>query len=89
MWRVTVDSTGEALVYDSIHACGCYHLFFPTEKVAARALPDTLDESLFAPQTLAKVRSGERVVLRIESGTHYLQRVLMTAEKIRQPTRLT
>lgn len=76
VWRVTVDSTGEALVYDSIHACGCYHLFFPTDKVAARALPDTLDESLFAPQTLAKVRSGERVVLRIESRTHYLQRVL-------------
>ncbi len=76
VWRVTVDLTGEALVYDSIHACGCYHLFFPTEKVAARALPDTLDELLFAPQALATVRSGERVVLRIESRTHYLQRVL-------------
>ena len=76
MWRVTVDLSGEALIYDSIHACGCYHLFFPTERVAARALPDTLDESLFAPQTAEKVRSGERVVLRIESGTHYLQRVL-------------
>jgi hypothetical protein len=79
VWRVTVDLTGEALVYDSIHACGCYHLFFPTKKVAARALPDTLDELLFAPQAMATVRSGERVVLRIESRTHYLQRVL--AEK--------
>jgi hypothetical protein len=31
---------------------------------------------LFAPQALTTVRSGERVVLRIESRTHYLQRVL-------------
>ena len=76
VWRVTVDSAGEALVYDSMHPCGCYHLFFPTDRVTARALPDTLDESMFAPQTVAKVSSGERVVLRIESGTHYLQRVL-------------
>ena len=76
VWRVTVDSAGDALVYDSIHACGCYHLFFPTEKVAARELPDTLDESLFVPQTLPAVRASDRVVLRLESGAHYLQRVL-------------
>ncbi len=81
VWRVTIDSTGEALIYDSMHACGCYHLFFPTEKVAARSLPDTLDESLFAPQTLSRVHSTGRVVLRIESGTHYLQRVLTSADK--------
>lgn len=80
VWRVTVDAVGEALVYDSIHACGCYHLFFPTERVVARKLPDTLDESLFAPQTLTTPTPSDRVVLRIESGTHYLQRVLTRAE---------
>ena len=84
VWRVTVDLTGEALIYDSIHACGCYHLFFPTDKVAARPLPDTLDESLFAPQALAKVRPEERVVLRIESGTHYLQRVRTEKDSMTQ-----
>jgi hypothetical protein len=81
VWRVTIDSAGDALIYDSIHACGCYHLFFPTEKVAARNLPATLDESLFAPQTLPKAHPSEKVVLRIESGTHYLQRVSMNSEK--------
>ena len=78
VWRVTLDSAGEALVYDSMHACGCYHLFFPTEKVVARDLPGTLDETLFVPQTVSS--TGEKVVLRIESGTHYLQRVSMTSE---------
>ncbi len=80
VWRVTLDFAGEALVYDSMHACGCYHLFFPTEKVVARDLPATLDETLFVPQTLPAARSPDKVVLRIESGTHYLQRVVMTAD---------
>ena len=60
VWRVTIDSAGNALVYDSIHACGCYHLFFPTGKVTARDLPATLDESLFVPQTLPSAQSNER-----------------------------
>ena len=73
-----------------MHACGCYHLFFPTEKVVARDLPETLDESLFVPQTLSSARSSEQVVLRIESGTHYLQRVLMSLrDAIRRPTWFT
>lgn len=80
VWRVTLDRTGEALVYDSMHACGCYHLFFPTEKVTPRDLPATLDESLFIPQSVRAARSNEKVVLRIESGTHYLQRVRISAE---------
>ena len=80
VWRVTLDLAGEALVYDSMHACGCYHLFFPTERVVARDLPDTLDESLFVPQIVPSPRQDEKVVLRIESGTHYVQRVSMTSE---------
>ena len=74
MWRVTLDRAGDALVYDGIHPCGCYHLFFPTEKVVARRLPETLDESLFVPQSVSGV-AGAAMALRIESGTHYLQRV--------------
>ena len=80
VWRVTLDLAGEALVYDSMHACGCHHLFFPTEKVVARDLPETLDETLFVPQAAPSARPGEKVVLRIESGTHYLQRLSMTSE---------
>ena len=80
VWRVTLDSAGEALVYDSIHACGCYHLFFPTERVVARDLPATLDETLFVPQTLPIGRPGDRVMLRIESATHYLQRVMQMTD---------
>jgi len=75
IWRVTLDDTGAPLVYDSIHPCGCYHLFFPTETVVARPQPDTIDEGLFAPQQAPRLAPGERIVLRIASRTHYLQRI--------------
>ncbi len=28
LWRVTLDSQGNALLYDSIHPCGCWHTFY-------------------------------------------------------------
>jgi len=75
IWRVTLASDGTPLVYDTIHPCGCYHLFFPSEHVVARPPADSIDEGLFAPQQVTAPRPGETIVLRIESGTHYLQRV--------------
>jgi hypothetical protein len=75
IWRVTLDEAGAPLVYDTIHPCGCYHLFFPVEALAARPQPATLDEGLFTPQTAPTLGDGERIVLRVASRTHYLQRV--------------
>jgi hypothetical protein len=75
VWRVTLDRDGVPLVYDTIHPCGCYHLFFPTERVVARPPVDSLDEGMFSPQAVRAPKRDEVVVLRVESGTHYLQRV--------------
>lgn len=75
VWRVTVGVDGAPLVFDTIHPCGCYHLFFPTEAVRARIQPESLDEGMFAPQTLPRVSAGHELVLHLEAGTHYLQRV--------------
>lgn len=75
IWRVTVGADGAPLVYDTIHPCGCYHLFFPTAAVRARVQPESLDEGMFAPQTLPRVTAGQVLVLHLEAGTHYLQRV--------------
>jgi hypothetical protein len=75
IWRVTLAPDGEPLLYDSIHACGCYHLFFPTPRAQPLPAPDATEEWLFVPQALPRIAPGERPVLRIASGTHFIERV--------------
>jgi hypothetical protein len=75
IWRVTLDGDGAALVYDTIHPCGCYHMFFPTAAVAVRPRPETLDEGMFSPQPAPQAGADERIVLRVQSRTHDLQGV--------------
>jgi hypothetical protein len=79
VWRVTLAPDGAPLVYDSIHSCGCYHQFFPTARAEPLPQPDTLDETAFVPQHLPPVSPGQRIALRLEAGTHYLQRILLPA----------
>ncbi|MBI2312381.1 MAG: hypothetical protein HYU77_07765 [Betaproteobacteria bacterium] len=74
-WRVTLDERGRPWVYDAMHNCGCYHLFFPTARARLRPLPDSLDEAAFVPQRAPDLAAGERVVLRIASRSHYLERL--------------
>ena len=77
-WRVTLAPDGEPLVYDAIHPCGCFHLFFPTPRAAPLPAPDGLQEWMFSPQSLPRVADGERPLVRIATGTHYIERVLVT-----------
>ena len=72
VWRVTLGDDGAPLLYDSMHACGCYHQFFPTPRVALRPRPASLDEGALVPQTLPAVAAGTPVRLRIASRSHYL-----------------
>jgi len=75
IWRVTLAPDGEPLLYDTIHPCGCFHMFFPTPRAKPLPAPDALEEWAFAPQPLPRIESGRRPVLRISSGTHSLERV--------------
>ena len=74
-WRVTLAPDGEPLVFDTIHPCGCYHLFFPTPRAHVLAAPDEPPEWMFSPQTLPRIGERERVVLRVATRTHYVTRV--------------
>jgi hypothetical protein len=75
IWRVTLGNDGEPLLFDTIHACGCYHLFFPTPRATLRPAPDSLDEYAFAPAKLPRIAPGDRVIVRIAHGTHYVSAV--------------
>ena len=74
-WRVTLAPDGEPLLYDSIHPCGCFHMFFPTPRAKPRPAPVALEEWAFVPHSLPRVKEGERPVLRLASATHYIERV--------------
>ncbi len=76
-WRVTIDTDGRPLIYDSMHNCGCYHLFFPTEKLIAKPEEGALQEAAFSPQQMPALQAGQVIVLRIASVTHYLIRVIL------------
>lgn len=60
------------LLYDSIHSCGCYHMFFPTPRVTPRPAPQIGMEWAFVPATLPALSVGQRVLLRLASRTHYV-----------------
>lgn len=70
--RVTLDGEGRPLVYDSIHPCGCYHMFFPTDRLAIRPAPEGQREWAFVPTAAPEVSPPQRIVVTTESGTHYI-----------------
>ena len=70
--RVTLSPSGEPLVYDSIHPCGCYHMFFPTPLVRSRPAPQPGEEWAFSPVSLPAIAPAHQVVVRIATRTHYL-----------------
>jgi hypothetical protein len=74
-WRVTLAPDGEPLVYDTIHPCGCYHMFFPTPRASPVSSADDDVEFMFSPQALPRIEAGQHARLRIATGTHYVERV--------------
>jgi hypothetical protein len=76
-FRVTLDRDGRPLLYDSMHNCGCYHLFVPTRRLQPKPPPDGHEEPPLIPQRIGQGVGG--VVLRIAHRTHYLQRVYFDA----------
>lgn len=75
LWRVTLNRDGSVLIYDSVHACGCYHYFFPSAALRLRSGAQQLPEPPLLPQPAPEVADGESLVIRVSSGAHYIQRL--------------
>jgi len=75
VFRVTLAPDGSPLIYDTIHPCGCYHMFFTTLRATPVSAPDDEIEWAFVPQALGSIAHEDRVVVRIASRTHYVERV--------------
>lgn len=83
IWRVSLDPDGRPILYDSIHACGCYHLFFPVEpwRLAEAGQHGFHAEPPLAPVPGPTPGPGRRIRLTVKSATHYLSGVAAVAER--------
>lgn len=72
IWRVTLDDDGAPLIHDSIHGCGCYHLFFPTSRVKLKPPPEANIEWAFVPKNVPSIAPPQRIVLQIAATSHYI-----------------
>ena len=72
VFRQTLWTNGAPLIYDTIHPCGCYHLFFPTARLRPLPAPEAAMEWAFVPLHLPAFGAAQRVVVRIASRTHYV-----------------
>ncbi|HUF20754.1 MAG TPA: hypothetical protein VMP00_08360, partial [Burkholderiales bacterium] len=75
IWRVTLAPDGEAVLYDTIHPCGCFHMFFPTPRAESVPAPSRLIEWAFVPEELPRMREPARLAISAQARTHYLRRV--------------
>ncbi|MGI9408587.1 MAG: hypothetical protein ACR2OV_00835, partial [Hyphomicrobiaceae bacterium] len=85
IWRVTLAADGRPLVYDSIHACGCYHFVFPSRTLRQHVGRNPRGDVKERPAILniAPVpRGGERVLLRLATASHYLVGLGTTANNV-------
>ena len=75
VWRVTLAPDGAPLVYDAIHACGCFHVFFPTARARQRPAPQDGTPGAFVPQHLPAAGEDQRPVVTLASATHDIEGV--------------
>lgn len=75
VWRVTLAPDGEPVLFDSIHPCGCYHMFFPTPRAVAVPSPEPYIEWAFSPAPLPAVAPADRILISAQTRTHYLTNV--------------
>ncbi len=78
VWRVTLDSQGRPLLYDSIHNCGCYHQFFPAAALRLRSEAADLPEPPLVPQP------APRLILPADRGATEFRRPLHRTDLCRR-----
>ena len=74
-WRVTLDTNGDVLMYDAMHNCGCYHMFFPiTGLLIPKPQNASVAEPILVPDSLPNNPDG-RILISISARDHYIFRV--------------
>ncbi|MBL3589669.1 MAG: hypothetical protein JMN24_07730 [gamma proteobacterium endosymbiont of Lamellibrachia anaximandri] len=69
-FRVTLAPSGQPLLYDTIHHCGCYHTLFPTPALTFQP-PSGAEPPLLADTV---PESSQRKEIRLTAGTHHIRK---------------
>lgn len=71
IWRVTLDPSGQVLLYDSIHSCGCYRkIFLASDKVSVRQPALSAEPANLI--RLADLTTNQGLRLIVSSNEHYI-----------------
>ena len=70
--RLTLDPQGRPLMLDSIHGCGCYHVFVPARTMDLRPPPSADIEWAFVPASLPALAPGQRLRVHLSASDHQL-----------------
>lgn len=70
--RMTLDEGGRPLMLDSIHGCGCYHVFVPARSMDLRPPPSARIEWAFVPATLPELAPSQRLRVHLSASDHQL-----------------
>jgi hypothetical protein len=84
-FRVTLDKTGDPLLYESIHNCGCYYEAYPTRRLNVRETIEYAEPPLIlkAPELAL---SKEIITVAMESRTHYVQHLYASGRRSQPET---
>lgn len=91
IWRVTLDDDGVPLIADTIHGCGCYHMFFPSNALERISAPEDHDirETAEMPAGYVAASTLSHPVLWIDKTSHYLLNVTDVAAGHKVATDMT
>ncbi|MGH8632081.1 MAG: hypothetical protein ACREU7_15140 [Burkholderiales bacterium] len=80
VWRVTLDADGSPLLYDTIHACGCYHYYFTAQPLQRKPRGGFWQEPVLFPQGGPEGLPPAPFAIRVQARTHYVRRLVPLAE---------
>lgn len=71
-YRLTLDTDGKPLLHETTHNCGCYHRFFPTDRLRPRKDTGYAEPPLIQPSPEVRLDSM-RLVISLANRTHHVE----------------
>jgi hypothetical protein len=79
-YRVTLDKSGDPLLYETIHNCGCWYMAFPSKKLHVREKIEYAESPLIL-QTPEVNPDSEFMTIALRSRTHAVQHLYPLARE--------